>query len=63
MPPDAKLTALAERAGARFRFLAPGLVPAGLAVAMLGLWGSSYWITVGGLTTAIYALIAATSPE
>ncbi len=43
--------------------LAPGLVPAGLAAVLVGLWLSSYAITVAGLATAIFALIGATSPE
>ncbi len=63
MPADAKPATLVERAGAVLRLLAPGLVPAGLATALVGLWLSSYWILVLGMLTAIYATIAATSVE
>jgi hypothetical protein len=60
---DAKPTMLVERAGALLKPLAPGLVPAGLAAALVGLWLASYWITVAGLATAIFALVGATSPD
>ena len=59
----AKLNLLAEQTGAVLRPLAPGLVPAGLAAALVGLWLSSYWVTVLGMATAIYALVAATNPR
>ena len=40
-----------------------GAGPAGLAAALVGLWLSSYWVTVLGMATAIYALVAATNPR
>lgn len=62
MSAEAKRQGLVERAGALLRAAAPGLVPAGIALAFVGMSQSSYWLTVGGLVTAIYATVAATRP-
>ena len=62
MSEQAKGTALAERAGALLRVAAPGLVPAGGALALVGLVLGSYGLIVAGLMTAIVAVIAATEP-
>ena len=63
MTTDAKRSELVERAGALARAAAPGLVPAGLALAAIGLMRGSYSMIVAGMLLATFALIGATSPR